>query len=192
MGTSHGSGSSGSSRAAMAMAMMQWQWVAETCSIGSMAAAVMVAMAQCNGAARVGLRPCRLGLRPCDLGCDLVAWAAVVGTTTTMDSTASSWPVTRRQTQAKLAGGSISGSSFSGGSSSGGIGSGSCMELGWQHICCNDNSNVGRNNNDDDGFYHVVVPLPVTGGQTCRQQHQQQQLSSGIGSGSCMERGLCC
>ncbi len=45
-------------------------------------------------------------------------------------------PVTKWQTQAKLAGGSISGGSFSGGSGSSGIGSGSCMEQGWQHICC--------------------------------------------------------
>ncbi len=170
----------------MAVAMVQRQWAAKTGSIGSTAAAVMVAMAQGDGAARWSKR--KSGCALADLGCTLVTWAApswlgllslarlysaipsvqrhpVVLFARGRRRVGTDWydqynednnsniggnndddngfycvvvplPVTGWRTQAKLAGGSISGSSFSGGSFSGGIGSGSCMEQGWQHICC--------------------------------------------------------
>ncbi len=170
----------------MTVAMVQRQWAAEMGSIGSTAVAVMVVMAQCNGAAQWS--KCKLGCALADSGCTLVTWAApswlgllslarlysaipsvqqhpivvfacgrhcivadrydqynedgnrdVGGSDDDDDGfycVVVPSPVTGWQTQAKLAGGSISGSSFSGGSSSGGIGSGSCMEQGWQHICC--------------------------------------------------------
>jgi hypothetical protein len=58
----------------MAVAMAQRQWAAETGSVGSTAAAVMVAMTQCGGAARWSKR--ELGCTLADSVCTLVTWAA--------------------------------------------------------------------------------------------------------------------
>jgi hypothetical protein len=59
----------------MAVAMAQQQWAAESGRVGSTAAAVMVAMAQRDGAAQWSKR--KLGCALADSGCALVTWAAL-------------------------------------------------------------------------------------------------------------------
>jgi hypothetical protein len=169
----------------MAVAMAQRQWAAETGSVDSTAAAVMVAMVQRDGAAQWSKR--KLGCALADLVCALVTWAAPkwLGLLSLARLYSAILSVQRHPVIAFACGCR-------------------CVGADWyDQYNEEDNSNVGGNNDDNDGFYCVVVPLPVNGWRT--QANAGSSISGGsfsgcsgsggIGSGSCMEQGqqhICC
>ena len=181
-----GSGSGNSSGLAIAVVMAQRQWAAEMRSVGSTAAAVMVAIAQRNGAARWSKR--KSGCALADSGCALVTWAAPkwLGLLS-LARLYFAIPSVRQHPIVIFACGCR------------------CVGANWYDRDDEDsNSNVGENDDDNDGFYCVVVPSPVTGWRTQAKlaggsisggSFSGGSGSGGIGSGSCMEQGrqhICC
>jgi hypothetical protein len=170
----------------MAVRIAQQQWAAEMRSVGSTAVAVMVAMAQRDGAAQWSKR--KLGCALADSGCALVTWAAPkwVGLLSSA-RLYSTIPSVRQHPVVIFAC------------------SRHCVGADWyDQDDEDDNSNIGGNNDDNDRFYCVIVPLPVTGWRTQAKlagssisgsSFSGGSGSGGIGSGSCMEQGrqhICC
>ncbi len=181
-----GSSSGNSSKTAMAVVMAQRQWAAEMRSVGSTAAAVMVAMAQHDGAAQWS--KCKSSCARADSGCALVTWAAPKWLGLLSSARLYSTIPSVRQHPIFVFACSCR-----------------CVGANWyDQDDEDDNSNIGGNDDNNDGFYCVVVPSPVTGWQTQAKlagssisggSFSGGSGSGGIGSGSCMEQGrqhICC
>jgi hypothetical protein len=139
-----GSSSGNSSGTAMTVAMVQQQWAVETGSFGSTAVAVMVAMAQRNGAAQWSKR--KSGCTLADSGCTIMTWAAPKWLGLLSSARLySAIPSVQQHLVVIFA-------------------CGHCRVGADQYNRYNEdnNSNVGGNDDNDNGFYCIVVQLPVT------------------------------